>query len=68
MIKLENPHYKPHNGLIINRLIKSHKLIVPYYPDNTGHTGQYTYLYSGYNDQFGNQVWVLESPRDRGQL
>lgn len=68
MIKLENPYYKRHDGLIIDKLIKSHRYEVPYLNTSTGYTDLYTYIYSGYNDQNGNQVWVLESPRDRGQL
>lgn len=68
MIKLENPYYKPHNGLIIDKLIKSYRYEIPYLNTSTGYIDSYTYVYSGHRDQDGYPVWVLESPRDRGQL
>lgn len=68
MIKLENPYYKRHDGLIIDTMIKSHNYEVPYLNLKTGHIHSYVYVYSGHNDLDGYQIWVLESPRDRGQI
>jgi hypothetical protein len=62
MIKLENPCIPEHDGRLYDKLVKSHRLDIPYFRGCI--VFRQTYVYSGNADNDGNQVWIPEYTKD----